>query len=307
MTGYSKEPAFSANQWGDIITELAIPLIGMKNGGEELPSGTAFFIAPWFAITASHVILDYMLRYDGRKAPQGELPSTFELVSFQVLNAGNTLLPLRVHRVWFSEPLDIAFLHVVPAAECDPNRRWIVPILDLLPPERGERVSAFGYPRSVITNNSSGKRVLAQRPSTAVGEVTELHLEHRDRAMMPYPCFRTNSRFVGGMSGGPVLNEWGAICGVVCSSIDFAESDGAHVSYASTLWPCMGTMVDMDWEERYPRGTYFPVIELVQAGLIAARNADRIRLSMDANGKRIVAVYDDRGDRLGTETVSPAV
>jgi hypothetical protein len=307
MTGFSKAPAFRANRWGDIITELAVPLIGMRHIGEELPSGTAFFIAPGLAITASHVILDYLQQYDDRVTWNGNAQSSFGLLSFQVLDGGQTLLPLRVLRVWFSDPLDIAFLHMAPAAERDPARRWKVPILELLPPNEGERVSAFGYPGSTLTIDAEGHRTLKQSPSTAVGEVVEVFRENRDRALLPYPCFRTNSRFASGMSGGPVFNDRGAICGVVCSSVDFTETEEGHVSYASTLWPSMATLIDMHWEERYPKGTFYPVLELVKAGLVSAHHADRLTLSTDGQGKRTVAMHDERGVRLGVESISRTV
>lgn len=296
----------SGNQWlrphsfGDDITEIAIPLIAMRAGGEELPSGTAFFVGPWFAITAAHVLEDYSLRYDGRLPAYGETPSSFEILSFQVLDSGRGILPLRVHRLWFAPPLDIAFLHMVPAAEYDAERPWKVPALALLPPSVGDRITAFGYPGSRLIGGTGERKVLHQRPSSSPGVVREVHDEQRDRTVLPFPVFRSDARFDGGMSGGPVFSPSGELCGVVCRSFTLADDEADNLSYASSLWPAVATLVDLEWD-RYRRGTFFPVLELIQAGFLHARHADRVRIAHDADGARVVEVYDPRGSRIGVE------
>ena len=53
---------------------------------------------------------------------------------------------------------------------------------------------------------------------------------------MPFPSCEMNMEVLGGMSGGPVFRENGSVCGILCSSFDFAESR-SHVSFASLIRP----------------------------------------------------------------------
>ena len=51
--------------------------------------------------------------------------------------------------------------------------------------------------------------------------------------LMNFPCFQTDCKLVGGMSGGPVIDGLnGNMIGVVSSSFDIAEGED-HISYAS--------------------------------------------------------------------------
>ncbi len=92
------------------------------------------------------------------------------------------------------------------------------------------------------------------------------------------------------MSGGPVLNEQGRLCGIICSNMPPppGHEDGGHVSYVSTLWPAMGTMVDCQWDGRYPLGTFYPVYEMAKAGIIHARDLDFVEVTVRADGTQTV-------------------
>ena len=37
--------------------------------------------------------------------------------------------------------------------------------------------------------------------------------------MLPFPCYHVGARFDAGMSGGPVFDEYGSLCGLVCASL----------------------------------------------------------------------------------------
>ncbi len=91
------------------------------------------------------------------------------------------------------------------------------------------------------------------------------------------------------MSGEPVFNEAGHVCGIMCSNMPPDAEDGEHVSYVSTLWPCMGTMVDVPWQDRYPPGATYPVYEMAKAGIITARNLDSVSVVVHADGRQTVA------------------
>jgi hypothetical protein len=72
----------------------------------------------------------------------------------------------------------------------------------------------------------------------STGTIRKIYSWTRDSFFMPFPCYQVSARFDAGMSGGPVFDESGAICGLVCSGHKPADDeDGEPISYASTLWP----------------------------------------------------------------------
>jgi hypothetical protein len=205
-----------------------------------------------------------------------------------VTNQGKTVLPLRVHRVYYAQPYDIAFLHLLPAADILPDLVWACPQLELLPPRVGSQIAAFGYPKSRMWETTTNRWEVHTDATTATGTVLEIHHETRDRGTHPFPCFRTDARFDPGMSGGPVFNEDGNICGIICSNMPPQSADGEHASYVSTLWPCMGTMVDVPWD-RYPAGTSYPVYEMAQARIINALHLDDVNVIVRPDRTQTVA------------------
>ena len=41
--------------------------------------------------------------------------------------------------------------------------------------------------------------------------------------MLAFPCYEINARFDPGMSGGLVVDELGAVCGLVCSTLPASQ------------------------------------------------------------------------------------
>jgi hypothetical protein len=176
-----------------------------------------------------------------------------------------------------SECTDIAFLYLAPYSENALNHTtWKTPKMNLLPPNVGTRIQGFGYPKSEITdmilNEKNINLTWGDSPSTTIGKVMEIHSEKRDSSMLNFPCFRTNARMDTGMSGGPVFNEKGELCGIVCSSLEME-----NVSYVASLWPSMATMIDFEREDIAP-GTKYPVLDLVRSGYMSALNWQKLSL-----------------------------
>lgn len=80
---------------------------------------------------------------------------------------------------------------------------------------------AFGYCESQIevTEGVEGTHhiVLNDVPTTSIGKVGQIFAERRDSSMLTFPCFEVYARFAQGMSGGLVIDEDGALCGLVCA------------------------------------------------------------------------------------------
>ena len=92
---------------------------------------------------------------------------------------------------------------------------------------------------------------------------------HRDQVQLPFPCYQVSTRFDAGMSGGPVFDETGALCGLVRSNVAGSHIDAEPISYVTTLWPMFHTTISGDRGDAYPRGVTYPVFELARDNIIA--------------------------------------
>ena len=200
----------------------------------------------------------------------------------QVLNGPNYAI-WDVTESMFQDSSDFALLRLGanPArSEVDEPHQWKQPIVNPFAPDVGERVAAFGYRRSRIVtsiNSQGGRHIdLDDEMMASVGIVRERFEFRRDRRMLPFPCYRVGGRFDGGMSGGPVFDEFGSLCGIVCSSFHGPEREGEPISHVATLWPLFGLGIDFDRGDKYPRGVQYPAIELARGGQIKVSDLPRL-------------------------------
>lgn len=104
-------------------------------------------------------------------------------------------------------------------------------------PRVGTKISAIGYARFSVTSDVSTPelRYVIIEPNFhfTSGEITQVFRQGRDRLILPTACFETSARFDPGMSGGPVSDEEGAVCGVIASGVDYDSGDPGFTSYAS--------------------------------------------------------------------------
>jgi hypothetical protein len=94
--------------------------------------------------------------------------------------------------------------------------------------------------------------------------------------MLPFPCFEIEARFDPGMSGGLVIDEAGAVCGLICASLQHSDVNAPPISYVASLWPMLKTGISVDRGDRYPRGTSYPLIDLAIDGLITVTDLHEI-------------------------------
>lgn len=268
-------PAFRDASPKDPIQEIALRVVVELPGWEMHVIGTATLIGSFLAVTAKHVI-DAMLGKFGakRRSPKQIEVEGYSLRLYQVL-------PRPAYRVWnvfrtWTCPSDIAILHLRldRTSEEDARVEWRVPRLRVLPPPSGQKVLAFGYRESKIevTEGTDGTHhiVLNDVGTTSVGEVGRIFPERRDSSMLTFPCFEVYARFAPGMSGGVIIDEAGALCGLVCAGTSFADPKATPLSYAATLWPMLTTMISADRGDAYPRSVEYPMIDLALDGLIHA-------------------------------------
>jgi Trypsin-like peptidase domain len=199
------------------------------------------------------------------------LEGRFGILAVQYPGAASEPALWRITSVWGSKFTDIAFVSVAPANPLAEQYAWPHRLaLNLFPPAIGERVVGFGYAASQVERIEGGERRLALHPRTTGGVVTAVYSEYRDRGMLKFPCFEINTHFIGGMSGGPIFNQTGEVCGLICAS-----RDGEPIAYGATLWPAMGTPITHQGPGMVCKGPY-PVFEMATVGLLAALGWERI-------------------------------
>jgi hypothetical protein len=267
-------PAFVDERADSPISEIALRVIVELEGWELYVVGTATLICGHLAITARHV-LDHIFRTYGIKqksSTQAEIDG-YELKLYQVLPG-----PIyRIWRVYAAWPCatDIAFLHLGLDRTTVPGENivWKQPRLRVLPPPAGQKVVCFGYRQSKIDvkegNDGQHHIELNDRPTTSIGTIRNIYPAGRDTVMLPFPCFEIEARFDPGMSGGMVIDEAGALCGLICASLQHNDANAPPISYVASLWPMLKTVISVDRGERYPRGVSYPAIDLAIDGLMA--------------------------------------
>jgi hypothetical protein len=272
---FSTVPSFKEVGLKSPFAEFAMPLAAFRDGYYR-PSGTAVIIAPHLAITAKHVVEDFWKNYES-SALTPDSHGSFSMVAVQMLESGQAGQLWTVIKVFCSRFTDVAFLQLMPLSVLPAEYRWRGPRINVLPPRVGSCITAFGYHSSKIDVKVDADKTGIKwfdSPTASGGEVMEIHEKKRDNAMLPFPCFRTNARFDHGMSGGPIFNEDGELCGLICSGFPFEEE---HVSYGASLWPAMATGLDLPYEG-FPSGAKYPFIELARRDIIAVHGWERITI-----------------------------
>lgn len=258
---------FVATELESPITEFALLLVG-GDGRSTMALGSAVFIARELAISAKHVIEEYWNQFGSSYPFAGEKPLTghFALFAVQYPGSRSDAALWRVEYVWAARFTDIAFLSLRPANEIAEGYQWHAsPHLDLLPPAVGEQVVGFGYAASQVQLIEENQLRMTLNPTTTGGLVNNVFPEYRDRGMLKFPCFEINAHFIGGMSGGPLFNKAGQLCGLICASMN-----GQPIAYGATLWPAMGTTITHQGPGMVCKGPY-PVFEMADHGLLHAK------------------------------------
>ena len=234
---------------------MVMPLMTIADGQLQ-GVGTGFMISDGLMITAVHVIAEGIKRGIKKTNADGSIEI---LLGFYALYMSNQKYPesnecfgglLPIHRVHSSENLDIAFCFLNRPI-IDGKPLWF-PILPLSPgiPKVGEHLLGIGYhgmKGETVPQTGDSQPVIkyAERTALTTGQITQVYPEKRDMVMAPWPCFRTDARFEHGMSGGPIINERGGVCGVICSAMDGIQDSEGYISFGSLLWPALGTELEV--------------------------------------------------------------
>jgi hypothetical protein len=255
------------------ITEHALLLLG-RNGVTNNPIGSAVFIAAGLALTAKHVVAEFWRLYgarDVRLEQKGDKTAHFEIIAIQYPGEQSDAAIWMTRMIWLCPYSDIAAISLAPVDDLSRGYQFAkLPMLSVLPPTKGENVTAFGYAASSVLGEEGTQIKLALNPLSAPGVVTEVYPEYRDRGLLSFPSFQIKTHYIGGMSGGPIYNEAGELCGLVC-----AGQDAAPVAYGVALWPMLGVTITHQGEGTICKGPY-PIFELATVGHLHLRDWDKI-------------------------------
>ncbi len=275
--------------FGDLLQQAIFPLVVIRNK-QIVPVGTGFFINnQGLFITAAHV-----LEYAAEVMPY-EFCALF--ITDHLNEDGSChggLLP--INKIWAPKTLDVGFGFATLPININTGESLSVKSLELNPSIPQEKSSITGVGYYQMEGNIDDKRNIDYEHKTAesTGIITEIHPEYRDRIMLPFPCMRTSARFDPGMSGGPVFDTKGKVCGVICSGIN-EEGNADYISYASLIWPIFGCeiecVIQSDPLDDNLQTQKITIFDLAEKGLVSAdQSFKKIEIKNHVNGTKTIVI-----------------
>jgi hypothetical protein len=198
------------------------------------------------------------------------------------------LLP--VDRVWAPIDVDIGFGFLRLPRNSETGRLLPVHPVQLRPeiPKPGSKVAALGYHQMKgtfkTTDLDTFEMTYEQNTVEVVGTVTDVHPEFREMGLLNFPCFVVDADYDHGLSGGPIFDETGSVCGVVCSGNTWGQG-----SYGSLVWPIFGCEIEVSRAPNRPVETVL-LYDLVSDGSIKVDGSfSHVRIVRNPNGTRTVS------------------
>lgn len=238
---YSGTPSFSPTGLDDVIGQYALQLITEEKGIAHA-IGTAILVSPHMALTATHVIDQCDKAYGRPKEDAGgKRHSSFVMYALQY-GRSKDVRSFYIQKLFAARFTDVTVLVVNADPAALPSA---YPKINLNPPDIGNKVFAFGYAGNASVDSEAIR--ITPNGRTSTGEVLDIYPNGRDSALAPFPCFRTNARFDDAMSGGPVFDQHGALCGLIATNMPPIAEGEEHSSLVTLLWPLMALEIDAPW------------------------------------------------------------
>ena len=276
---------FTQLDGADSRKQLQGPIVAANNDRNLEVWGTAFLIAKGWAMTAKHVVMDYLKSIGGIDVFRGgAITAGFAFpIHLYILGAVGQSMVFGVTRIYYNEITDIALLRLTIQEEKGWESLGEFPTLQLLPPKVGESISVVGCPHSYLDHSVNNVREIHTFPRISTGVVRDVHEMMRDRNLN-FPCFHTSARVLGRMSGSPIFNCDGYICGVAVYSMQQDDSF-EPISYGATLWPVAG--IKCDGEPSLVNGvaTFFDVM---RRGHVKVIDLDQVLVAMQHGNACVV-------------------
>ena len=214
--------------------------------------GTAFHIAPHFALTASHVAEEYAKWENvavGSMSSDVSLSIALYLLSVrerntklekQVFLNEESFIRCNVKRIIFPLRTDDVALLIL---EKNDHLKHF-PLLDFRPPKVGEELFTIGFPQSIAdleyVEGYGQVASIGVDPTISSGHVSEVFPEAHSEKYRPYPGVDVYFQSRGGMSGSPVFSRATEhIIGLLSSSLSTPDEHGSYQSFVATLAPLL--------------------------------------------------------------------
>ena len=274
---------FRQTNFDDVPADI-ITIIGYKNG-VKLPIGSGVIIGDHLALTAWHVIKEFYdsfssdkVQFEGKIGISGHqffLKPNFSII-VAVLSYGRTENEIEFFNVECGNASllsDIAVLQLQPLQDTS-YFHFRPRSMRAMPPGEGSVVDALGF---ICTSGVDGE--IEMKAYGSRGQVKSIMPRGRDRSALYFPVFETNARYDGGMSGGPVFDGTGKLCGLVCYSMGayLDDLDAESVSYAACLFPLLGCLLEVKSLDQ-SKTTVITIQDACKRGIVETRGHLRAQL-----------------------------
>lgn len=227
----------------------AIVTVGITDGERYTVYGSGVVVAPGLILTATHVLRDFADELDAK---------TLSLYCIGMRSSEFADLWVLRSLSFAEDGSDIAFLGVELNSEIEND--WQVSCLPISTraPAEDEALTIVGYRFDLPEKDAEPLPGLGVPPVgvgqlyAAVGERTALYYPERDPRLVPFPAIEIGCGSLGGMSGGAVIDQGGALVGLLSRS--FQSDDGRGPSTAAWIIHALMFEVTLPW----PAGTYPP-------------------------------------------------
>jgi hypothetical protein len=246
--------------------------------------GSGVMVGPGFLITATHVLDEFS------KEDPGPLFLTF------LPHGTRAWLPTATSAASGQSAFDVnrKIVSDVSLVSCTLNSAahekfpLTLSSLKVEVPLVGSRVWAFGYREGNLEGDVSNIT-----PLVSSGRVTAV-FPHGRGERQPASCIEVEMEALGGMSGGPVLNEDGDLIGIVSSSFDGGPT------YVSVIWEALRLSVESKLPFLDGRGAV-RLFDLQNLGLV------KIEGNVHSRGRDVILKMSEAETRVFTEALDPAV
>ncbi|WP_006246428.1 trypsin-like peptidase domain-containing protein [Mycolicibacterium tusciae] len=228
--------------------------------------GTAFMIGPGLAVTAKHVLDDHL-----EEALRGE-----KEVYCVGLRPGGRLEVWRLqHYGCSNDDGDLAILSLQLVTNLPDDNRFTCLPLTTRTPYAGEQLTIVGFRfEEAEARTEPDTFPLTGNLYTAVGVVTAVHWP-RHPLLAPFPVIEIQCGSLGGMSGGSVFGQDGAVVGVI--SRGFEADDHQGPTFAAWCVDLFRWTVTASW----PPGAYPPDLSIVHIPFIRIDGREHYTLDND--------------------------
>ena len=190
--------------------------------------GSGVMVAPGVVLTASHSVNEY---YDAVRARERQLHC------IAIRQDGRAELWTLRRWIWPETKSDISFLNVELCTAAPEGWSCACLPISTRAPAVGETVSVIGF-RFDVPGARGPLGTIGDAPIisqgglyVATGQVQKLWYPQRDPIRISFPAIQIGCSTLGGMSGGPVLDQAGNVIGILSTGMETLEGDESYAAW----------------------------------------------------------------------------